>query len=119
MQEFEHKSYAQICRDYEKNPDGAFSGYGNLWKESAKIAQYERLIGQLYAESWLTKEQACSALEISRGTYYRWKKPRPEHSTLRSRIKEIALQFPRYDYRSITKALHRQCIQVNISASIG
>jgi len=43
-------------RDYEKDPHGAFSGRGNLWKEEAKIAQYERLIGQLYAENAFLKK---------------------------------------------------------------
>lgn len=58
------KTAAQICRernissstlsdwkrDYEKNPNEAFSGYGNMWKEEAKIAEYERLLGQAHAE---------------------------------------------------------------------
>ena len=64
LQELESKSASQICReheihpvllsswkrDYEKDPAHAFSGRGNAWKEEAKIAKYERLIGQLYAE---------------------------------------------------------------------
>ena len=64
LRELESKSAAQICkehnihavllnkwkRDYESNPKEAFSGRGNLWKEEAKIARYERLIGQLYSE---------------------------------------------------------------------
>jgi len=66
LQELETKSAAQVSkehiihpmliskwkRDYEKNPSGAFSGRGNTWKEEAKIVQYERLIGRLYAESF-------------------------------------------------------------------
>jgi len=43
-------------KGFEKDPHGAFSGRGNLWKEEAKIAQYERLIGQLYAENAFLKK---------------------------------------------------------------
>jgi len=70
LRELESKSAAEICRennihpvmlsrwkkDYEKDPTGAFSGQGNLWKEDAKIAQYERLVGQLYAENAFLKK---------------------------------------------------------------
>lgn len=70
LRELESKSAAQVCREnnvhqvllnrwkreYESSPKNAFSGNGNVWKEEAKIAQYERLIGQLYAEiSFLKK----------------------------------------------------------------
>ena len=61
---------AQICREhslggslvskwkkeYGSNPKEAFKGNGNLWKEDAKIAQYERLVGQLYAENAFVKK---------------------------------------------------------------
>lgn len=64
LRELEIKTQAQVCREhnlvpnvvsrwrkeYESNPHTAFSGNGNLWKEDAKIVQYERLIGRLYAE---------------------------------------------------------------------
>lgn len=70
LRELESKSAAQVSkennilptllsiwkRDYEKDPRGAFSGHGNLWKEEAKIAQYERLIGQMYAEITFLKK---------------------------------------------------------------
>ena len=72
LQELESKSASQICReheihpvllsswkrDYEKDPAYAFSGRGNAWKEEAKIAKYERLIGQLYAEITVLKKPA-------------------------------------------------------------
>jgi len=72
LQELESKSASQICReheihpvllsswkrDYEKDPASAFSGRGNAWKEEAKIAKYERLIGQLYAEITVLKKTA-------------------------------------------------------------
>jgi len=70
LRELESKSAAQVCRehnlhpvlickwkrDYEKNPSEAFSGHGNMWKEEAKIAEYERLIGQLCAENAFLKK---------------------------------------------------------------
>jgi transposase len=43
-------------REYQQNPQQAFNGNGNLWKENAKVAQYERLIGRLYAEIDLLKK---------------------------------------------------------------
>ena len=70
LRELESKPAAQICREnnihevllnhwkheYNQNPNEAFSGRGNLWKEDAKVAQYERLIGQLYAEITFLKK---------------------------------------------------------------
>lgn len=70
LNELESKTPAQVCREqelnpnvvsrwkkeYETNPQQAFSGNGHLWKEEAKIAQYERLIGQLYAEITFLKK---------------------------------------------------------------
>ena len=64
------KSVAEICREYEvnanvlyrwkheykKDPERAFSGKGNISTAEAKIAQYERLVGQLYAENRLLKK---------------------------------------------------------------
>jgi transposase-like protein len=64
LRELEGKTLAQVCREhdlvpnvasrwrkeFESNPHQAFSGNGKLWKEDAKIVQYERLIGRLYAE---------------------------------------------------------------------
>jgi len=70
LRELETKRLAEVCRahnvspstasgwrkDYETNPKEAFKGHGNIWKEDAKIAQYERLIGQLYAENSFLKK---------------------------------------------------------------
>src|SRR3989338_7994551 len=71
IQQLDSSSPAKICREhdihlnmlhrwkkeYESNPSDAFQGNGKLWKEGAKIAQYERLIGQLYAEIDLLKKR--------------------------------------------------------------
>jgi len=70
------KSAAQICREnnitsamlykwrreYNENPKTAFAGKGNICKSEAKIAERERLIGQLYAENAFLKK-ALAALE--------------------------------------------------------
>lgn len=70
VQQLDSLSAAEICREneiqpnllhrwkkeYESNPHDAFKGKGKLWKGEAKIARYERLIGQLYAEIDLLKK---------------------------------------------------------------
>ena len=70
LKELETKRLSEVCRahnvapstvcgwrkNYESNPKEAFKGHGNIWKEDAKIAQYERLIGQLYAENAFLKK---------------------------------------------------------------
>jgi transposase-like protein len=43
-------------RDYDKNPKKAFSGHGNVWKDEAQIAIYERKIGQQALEIDLLKK---------------------------------------------------------------
>ena len=64
LNELESKSPAEICREhnigsnilsrwkkeFQRDPGKAFSGNGHIWKEDAKIAQYERLLGQAHAE---------------------------------------------------------------------
>ena len=71
------KSAAQVCREngihpsmlskwkreYKENPGTAFSGNGNINKPEAKLAESERLIGQLYAENAFLKK-VLSSLEI-------------------------------------------------------
>ncbi len=70
------KTAAQICREnnihpvmlsnwkkeYRDNPETAFSGSGNTAKIDAKLAESERIIGQLYAENQFLKK-ALSSLE--------------------------------------------------------
>lgn len=64
LRELESKRLVEVCKDhdvnpnvvsrwkgeYKTNPQRAFSGNGNLWKDDAKIAHYERLIGRQCAE---------------------------------------------------------------------
>ena len=70
LDELETKKMVEVCRehdlspstvscwkkDYEANPKEAFKGHGRIWKEDAKIAQYERLVGKLYAENAFLKK---------------------------------------------------------------
>ena len=71
IQQLDSSSPAEICREhnihlnmlhrwkkeFESNPHEAFQGNGKLWKEGAKIAQYERFIGQLFIEIDLLKKR--------------------------------------------------------------
>ena len=71
VEQLDSSSPAEICREHdihlnmlhrwkkehESNPHKAFNGNGKLWKQEAKIAQYERLIGQLYVEIDLLKKR--------------------------------------------------------------
>lgn len=70
VQELEDKALIEVCkehslspslvnrwkREHSENPKQAFSGSGNVWKEDARIARYERLVGQLYAENAFLKK---------------------------------------------------------------
>jgi transposase len=67
---------AEICRKYDihpvlvnrwrkefhKYPDSAFQGNGHQYKDEARIAELERLVGKLYAENDFLKK-ALRALE--------------------------------------------------------
>lgn len=64
------KNAAQVCREhdihpsmlskwkreYKDDPETAFSGNGKISKPEAKLAESERLIGQLYAENAFLKK---------------------------------------------------------------
>lgn len=70
LQELKTKKWAEVCRehslnpsviqkwriDYDASPKRAFNGNGNIWKDEAINARYERLIGQLYAENAFLKK---------------------------------------------------------------
>ena len=64
----------------------------------------------------LPKEKACKAFEVSKQSFYKWKKREPlpdsDGNVLES-MQKIALEFSKYGYRRITKALHRQGELVN------
>lgn len=42
--------------EYQKDPDSAFSGNGNTYKEAARNQELERLVGKLYAENEFLKK---------------------------------------------------------------
>lgn len=79
VQELGDKSLVQVCREndlhpnlvsrwkkeYESNPVEAFKGKGNVWKDEAKLAQYERLVGQLYAENAFLKKTLESLKQLA------------------------------------------------------
>ena len=48
--------------EYFRDPENAFPGNGKAYKEQARIAELERLVGQLYAENEFLKK-ALTRLE--------------------------------------------------------
>lgn len=74
----------------------------------------------LPTKSALSIRRASQALGVSKSGYYKWMarcdsgSPVPDgDQELRSQIHKIALEFPRYGYRRITKELHHRGYQVN------
>ncbi len=75
VHELETKKLSEVCRiydlsisvvskwrkDFESNPTDAFKGHGNQWTDSARIAEYQRIIGRLYEENVLLKNAYQSA----------------------------------------------------------
>ena len=58
----------------------------------------------------------CQMTGISRAGFYRWRLPRPGipvEMELRDEMQRIALEFPAYGYRRITRELQRRDFQVN------
>jgi len=48
-----------ICRwkrEFKRNPETSFSGKGKVYKDEARIAKLERIVGQLYAENEFLKK---------------------------------------------------------------
>ena len=60
--------------------------------------------------------KSCSALKISRGSYYNWKKGGKQEDLdkyLLKEIESIALEFPFYGYRRIHREIRRRDLLVN------
>jgi len=58
-----HPSLPSRCRDeLAENPERAFSGNGNICKYEARIAELERLLGQLILTVTSSKLQAAGQL---------------------------------------------------------
>lgn len=76
VRELQVKKFVEVCREHNlsfsmvqrwkrefaEDPKNAFAGSGNTWKEDARVAQYERIVGQLYAENAFLKK-ALEALK--------------------------------------------------------
>jgi len=61
-------------------------------------------------------KDACTAFQISKGSYYHWKNSEKQQDLnvyLRKEIQGIALEFPFYGYRRISKELGRRELQIN------
>ena len=43
-------------REYKQNPEEAFHGPGHPYKDQARLAELERLVGKLYAENEFLKK---------------------------------------------------------------
>jgi len=59
---------------------------------------------------------ACSALKFSRSNYYKWENKEKQQDLdkyLRKEIQGIALEFPFYGYRRVSKELRRRELPVN------
>ena len=52
-------------KQYFDDPENAFRGNGKTYKENARIAELERMVGQLYAENEFLKK-ALTVLESQR-----------------------------------------------------
>lgn len=63
--------------------------------------------------------KGCSALGVKRSGYYKWIRQNqthysdPKEMKLKNEIHAIAIEFPRYGYRRITKELHRRGFETN------
>jgi len=77
LRQIEEKPASEVCREHDLHPTtvnrwkreqqqypkDAFKGKGNLYKLEAKLAERDRLIGQLYAENALLKKAITNLQE--------------------------------------------------------
>lgn len=84
------------------------------------------LIDSLSPQFSISITDACSCLDVSRSGYYDWvARNRSAHQIdplemqLKNEIHQIAIEFPKYGYRRITKELHRRDFQVNSKRVLG
>jgi transposase len=78
LNELNLKGAAEVCREhnihpsllskwkreFNQSPTDAFKGNGNTWKLEAKLAEKDRLIGQLYAENDFLKKTTKRLQEL-------------------------------------------------------
>ena len=70
----------------------------------------------MIAETQLSVTKSCTAIGVSTQAVYAWKKKEPppdEDRGMVVQIEAIALEFPKYGYRRITKQLQRQGFLAN------
>jgi HTH-like domain len=122
------------------------AGNGRLYKEEAKIAQLERMVGRLTMENDFLKgvvqvgsgEEAqkmmaneiqqmairqsmsisrlCELARVPRRRFYRLRATpaiEDDNLDLRDQIQRVAVKWPSYGYRRITRKLARRGIAVN------
>lgn len=74
------------------------------------------ITAELEASVGLSLRACCSALDVARADYYRFQATfeiLDEDLELRDHIQKVALEWPSYGYRRITKELRRQGKEVN------
>jgi putative transposase len=78
------------------------------------------IIDSLLPQFPISINSACSCMNINRSQYYDWKtrndslnQSDPFEIKIKDKIHQIAIEFPRYGYRRITKELHRRGLQIN------
>jgi transposase len=83
-----HPSLPSRWRDeYAENPEKAFGGNGKPCKYEARIAELERMLGQLHAENELLKKSLCHVTEENpRGT---------DKTDTKRRYMTILVSYPR------------------------
>lgn len=62
-------------------------------------------------------KEACTTLEISSQSFYRWKNKKPavedNKQKILKEIEDISSEFSRYGYRRVAEEMHRRDIQIN------
>jgi transposase InsO family protein len=70
----------------------------------------------MIGQTELSIRKSCPTLQVGRSSYYKWKNNgfvTYLNLHLRNEIQSIALEFPFYGYRRITKELHRRGLIIN------
>jgi transposase InsO family protein len=72
-------------------------------------------------EKQISITRACTTLELSRDSYYKWKNKevQTDDSEILRTIKEIAEEFPFYGYRRITKEMQNRGFCINHKKILG
>ncbi len=71
--------------EFRKDPENAFSGHGNIYKEDARIGELERVIGQLYSENAFSRKPLRGKIEVWCFSYH--------VSNFRSKINKCVYTF--------------------------